>query len=167
MQPDFDTTHARALLTSVPGGQVAYFQADLRDPEKILASPVVAGTLDLTRPVALMLVAVLHFLTDADDPARVVAALLGALAPGSYLVASHVTPEHDPAGVGGLVRTYRQAGLPAQARTAREFAALAFGGLDLADPGVVLVSHWRPPASPRPAPAEVNWYGGVGRKPPR
>ena len=69
--------------------------------------------------------------------------------------------------MGGLVRTYRQAGIPAQARTAREFAALAFGGLDLADPGVVLVSQWRPPASPRPTPAEVNWYGGVGRKPPR
>jgi S-adenosyl methyltransferase len=95
-----------------------------------------------------------------------VATLLGALAPGSYLVASHVTPEHDPAGVGGLVRTYRQAGIPAQARTAREFAALAFGGLDLADPGVVLVSDWHPPAAPRPTPAEVNWYGGVGRKPP-
>ena len=163
--------HARTLLTSsTPGGQTAYFQADLRDPEKILASPVVAGTLDLTKPVALMLVAVLHFLTDADDPARVVATLLGALAPGSYLVASHVTPEHDPAGVGGLERTYRQAGIPAQARTAREFEALAFGGLDLIDPGVVLVSRWHPPADPRestgPAPAEVNWYGGVGRKPP-
>jgi len=160
-------THARALLTSAPGGQTAYFQAVLRDPEKVLASPVVAGTLDLTRPVALMLVAVLHFLTDADDPAQVVATLLRALAPGSYLVASHVTAEHDPAGVGGLVRTYQQAGIPAQARTAREFAALAFDGLDLADPGVVLVSQWRPPAGPagpRPTPAEVNWYGGVGRK---
>ncbi len=157
--------HARTLLTSTPGGQTAYFQADLRDPEKILASPVVAGTLDLTKPVALMLVAVLHFLTDADDPARVVATLLGALAPGSYLVASHVTPEHDPAGVGGLVRTYRQAGIPAQARTAREFAALAFGGLELIGPGVVLVSQWHPPAGPLPRPAEVNWYGGVGRKP--
>jgi S-adenosyl methyltransferase len=100
-----------------------------------------------------------------NDPARVVATLLGALAPGSYLVASHVTPEHDPAGVGGLVRTYRQAGLPAQARTAREFAVLAFGGLELIDPGVVLVSQWHPPADPRPLPAEVNWYGGVGRKP--
>ena len=77
-----------------------------------------------------------------------VATLLGALAPGSYLLASHVTPEHDPAGVGGLERTYRQAGIPAQARTAREFAALAFGGLELVDPGVVLVSQWRPPASP-------------------
>ena len=148
-----------------PGRPTAYIEADLRDPEKILASPVVAGTLDLTQPVALMLVAVLHFLIDADDPARVVATLLGALPPGSYLVASHVTPEHDPAGVGGLERTYRQGGIPAQARTAREFAALAFGGLELIDPGVVLVSEWRPPAGPRPLPAEVNWYGGVGRKP--
>jgi SAM-dependent methyltransferase len=157
--------HAHTLLADAPGGETAYFHGDLRDPEKILASPVVTGTLDLSRPVALILVAVLHFLTDADDPARLVATLLGALAPGSYLVASHVTPEHDPAGVGGLERTYRQAGIPAQARTAREFAALAFGGLELTDPGVVLVSQWRPPATPRPLPAEVNWYGGVGRKP--
>ncbi len=165
--------HACTLLATGPGlarapglgGETAYFHGDLRDPEKILASPVVTGTLDLSRPVALILVAVLHFLTDADDPARVVAALLGALAPGSYLVASHVTPEHDPAGVGGLERTYRQAGIPAQARTAREFKAMAFSGLELTDPGVVLVSQWRPPATPRPLPAEVNWYGGVGRKP--
>ena len=106
---------------------------------------------------------ILHFLTDADDPAGVVATLLGALAPGSYVVASHVTPEHDPAGVGGLERTYRQAGIPAQARTAAEFAALAFRGLEMIEPGVVLVSEWRPPAGPRPPAAEVNWYGGIGR----
>jgi SAM-dependent methyltransferase len=107
--------HARALLTSVPEGCTAYIDADLRDPETILASPEVAETLDLSRPVALMLVAVLHFLVDADDPGRVVATLLDALAPGSYLAASHVTPEHDPDGVHGLERTYRQAGIPAQA----------------------------------------------------
>jgi SAM-dependent methyltransferase len=156
--------HARALLTSTPEGRTAYIEADLRNPETILASPAVTETLDLSRPVALMLVAVLHFLVDADEPARVVATLLGALAPGSYLVASHVTPEHDPAGVGGLERTYRQAGIPAQTRTASEFAALAFRGLEMIDPGVVLVSEWRPPAGSRPLPAEVNWYGGIGRK---
>ena len=159
-------THARTLLTSAPGGQTAYFRGDLRDPEKILASPVVAGTLDLTQPVALMLVAVLHFLVDAEDPAQVVATLVGALAPGSYLVASHVTPEHDPAGVGGLERTYRQAGIPAQARTAREFAALAFGGLELVAPGVVLVSQWHPPAGPMGS-ADPPGPGGPGRCPPR
>ena len=72
--------HARALLTSTPEGRTAYIEADLRNPEAILASPAVAQTLDLSRPVALMLVAVLHFLVDADEPARVVATLLGALA---------------------------------------------------------------------------------------
>jgi SAM-dependent methyltransferase len=157
-------SHAQSLLTSTPDGRTAYIDADLRAPEQILASPAVAGTLDLSQPAALMLVAVLHFLVDADDPARLVATLTGALAPGSYLVASHVSPEHDPAGVGGLVRTYRQAGIPAQARTAAEFAALAFRGLDMIDPGVVLVSEWRPPPGPRPPAAGVNWYGGVGRK---
>ncbi len=156
--------HARALLVGTPQGRTAYIDADLRDPERILASPAVTGTLDLSRPIALMLVAVLHFLTDADDPARLVATLLGALAPGSYLVASHVTPEHDREGVSGLERTYRQGGIPAQARTAAEFAALAFRGLEMIDPGVVLVSEWRQPAGPRPLPAEVNWYGGIGRK---
>ncbi|MGH3409631.1 MAG: SAM-dependent methyltransferase [Streptosporangiaceae bacterium] len=156
--------HAGALLASAPSGRTAYLDADLRDPEQIRASPAVAQTLDLTRPVALMLVAVLHFVVDADDPGRLVDTLLGALAPGSYLVASHVTAEHDPAGVGGLVRTYRQGGIPAQARTAAEFAALAFRGLELIDQGVVLVSEWRRPAGPRPPAAEVNWYGGIARQ---
>jgi SAM-dependent methyltransferase len=157
--------HAQALLNSTPQGRTAYIEADLRNPEKILSSPAVAETLDLSQPVALMLVAILHFLVDADDPAGIVATLLDALAPGSYLVASHVTPEHDPEGVGGLERTYRQSGIPAQARTAADFTALGFGGLEMIDPGVVLVSEWRRPPGPRPLPAEVNWYGGIGRKP--
>jgi SAM-dependent methyltransferase len=157
--------HARALLTSTSQGRTAYIDADLRDPEKLLASRTVRQTLDLRRPVGLMLVAILHFLVDADDPARVVAALLSALPSGSYLVASHVTPEHDPAGVGGLVRTYRASGIPAQVRSADEFTALAFTGLELIDPGVVLVSDWRSRARKRPPPEEVNWYGGIGRKP--
>jgi hypothetical protein len=158
-------SHARVLLDSAPQGRTAYIDADLREPEKILASPAVGKTLDLSRPVALMLVAVLHFLTDADDPARIVATLLDALPAGSYLVASHVTPEHDPDGVGGLERTYRLGGVPAQARTAGDFAALAFRGLEMIDPGVVLVSEWRPQGSgPRPSAADVSWYGGIGRK---
>jgi SAM-dependent methyltransferase len=157
--------HAQALLDSAPAGRTDYIHADLREPAAILASPALHGTLDLSQPVALMLVAILHFLPDADDPAGLIAALLDALPPGSCLVASHVTPEHDPEGVGGLERTYRQGGIPAQARTAAEFTALAFGGLELIDRGVVRVLGWRPSAGPRPAAAEVSWYGGIGRKP--
>ncbi|MEP7024866.1 MAG: SAM-dependent methyltransferase [Actinomycetota bacterium] len=158
-------THARVLLNSSAEGRTAYIDADLRDPEKILASPEVRETLDFTQPVALMLVAILHFLVDADDPARLVASILDTLPAGSYLVASHVTPEHDPEGVGGLERAYQQGGIPAQARTARDFAELAFSGMELIDPGVVLVSEWRPEGKgPRPPATDVNWYGGIGRK---
>jgi hypothetical protein len=158
--------HARALLTSSPEGRTAYIQADLREPENILDDPVTRQTLDFTQPIALVLVAVLHFVPDSDGPRRIVDTLLGALPSGSYLVASHVTPEHDPVGVGGLERTYQASGLPAQARVAGDFAELAFRGLDLVDPGLVLVSEWRPDAEgERPQASEVNWYGAIARKP--
>jgi len=158
--------HAQALLTSTPEGSTAYIQADLREPEKILGGPVTRQTLDFSQPIALVLVAVLHFVPDGDDPRRIVDTLLDALPSGSYLVASHVTQEHDPEGVGGLVRTYQAAGLPAQARAAGDFAELAFRELDTVDPGLVLVSEWRPDAEGmRPPASEVNWYGAIARKP--
>jgi hypothetical protein len=158
--------HARALLTSSPEGKTAYIHADLREPGKILADPVTTATLDFSQPIALMLVAVLHFVPDEAQPRQIVDTLVEALPPGSYLVASHVTPEHDPEGVGGLERTYQASGLPAQARTADEFAALAFRGLEMIEPGPVLVSEWRPDSrGVRPLPSEVNWYGAIARKP--
>src|SRR5882757_264652 len=83
--------HARALLTSSLEGRTAYIQADLRDPGSILASPVLREVLDLGQPVALMLIAVLHFIPDEDEPGKVIAALMDALPPGSYLAASHTT----------------------------------------------------------------------------
>ena len=158
--------HARALLTSSPEGKTAYIHADLREPEKILSDPVTRATLDFSQPIALMLVAVLHFVPDEAQPRRIVDTLLGALPSGSYLAASHVTPEHDPVGVGGLARTYQASGLPAQARAANDFAELAFRGLDLVDPGLVPVSEWRPDAgSVRPPASEVNLYAAIARKP--
>jgi S-adenosyl methyltransferase len=158
--------HARALLASAPQGRTAYIQADLRSPLDILRSPVTQSVLDFTKPVALMLIAVLHFLQEEDKPETVISALLDALPSGSYLAASHVTMEHDPVGVGGGQRAYREAGLPMTVRDADEFAQLAFSGLDLVPPGVVLVSEWRPDSNaPRPTPAEVSFYGGVARKP--
>jgi S-adenosyl methyltransferase len=158
--------HARALLTSDPQGATAYIQADLRKPEMILANPATREILDFSKPVALMLVAILHFVVDEDHPAEIVRTLLDALPAGSYLVASHVTPEHDPDGVHGLERTYQQGGVPAQVRNVADFRRIAFTGLELVDPGVVLVSEWRPERQHRPAAAEVNWYGGVARKGP-
>jgi hypothetical protein len=88
-----------------------------------------------------------------------------ALPPGSYLVASHITPEHSPKGTTAAQKSFQGAGIPVQPRESDEFARLAFSGLDLVPPGVVLVSEWRPAhTGPRPTPAEVGCYGGVARK---
>ncbi len=158
--------HARALLTSDPRGACAYIDADLREPEQILAHPAVQATLDFTEPIALMLVAVLHFIPDEDEPRRLLDTLLDALPPGSYFVASHATDEHNQAGLAGAGRAYSDRGLRGALRTADEFTALAFAGLDIVEPGVVLVSEWRPePGSLQPLAAEVNTYCGVARKP--
>src|SRR5258708_9932407 len=138
--------HARALLTSSREGVCEYLDADLRDTETMLTEA--ARTLDFTQPAAVILVAVLHFLADPDDPAGVVAALVGALAPGSFVVISHLTADFAPDEVASGVAAYN-ALVPAgiTARTHREVTAL-FGGLALVPPGVVPVSEWRPDHAP-------------------
>jgi len=157
--------HARALLSSSPQGRTAYIQADLKSPLDILTSDSVRSVIDFDQPVALMLVAVLHFLGDEDKPETVLKTLLDALPPGSYLAASHITAEHEPEGIAAGQRLYREAGIQMQIRDSDEFASLAFSGLELVPPGVVLVTEWRPDSkAPRPSPAEVSCYGGVARK---
>ena len=158
--------HARALLTSDPRGRTAYIQADARDPEAILTAPDTLELLDFSQPVGLLLLGLLHLLADAYEPAEIVATLLDALPSGSYLVASHLTTEHDRERTAAGQAVMRDAGITMQKRDSDVFAAMAFTGLELVPPGVVLVSEWRPTAdAPRPAPSEVNIYGGVARKP--
>jgi hypothetical protein len=155
--------HARALLTSAPEGRTAYINADLRDPAAILSDPVTRDVLDFSQPIALMLVAILHFVPDEDKPDEILTSLLDALPSGSYLVASHATAEHSQ--VDEAVRAYRDASIPMSLRDSADFARLAFSGLELVPPGVVLVSEWRADnAGPRPLSREVNYYGGVARK---
>jgi S-adenosyl methyltransferase len=157
--------HARALLASSPHGRTAYIEADLREPKKLLEHPALRATLDLSRPVALMLVAILHFIPDQERPARIVKTLVDALPPGSYVAASHTTHEYAPGKAEAAAQIYRQRGIPFQFRSVDEFADLAFRGLDMVEPGVVPVSEWRPDGDdPRPLPAEVAWNGGVARK---
>ncbi|HEY0933307.1 MAG TPA: SAM-dependent methyltransferase [Trebonia sp.] len=158
--------HARALLTSSPEGRTAYINADIRDPATILSDPATREVLDFSQPVALMLVAVLHFVPDESKPAHIIATLLDALPAGSYLVASHLTTEHDQDATAAGQQVMRRAGITMQKRDSDEFARLAFSGLELVPPGVVLVSEWRSTAlTPSPSPFEVNCYGGVARKP--
>jgi hypothetical protein len=138
--------HARALFTSLPQGSCDYIDADLRDPETIVTQA--ARTLDFTRPAAVILVAVLHFLAPADDPAGVVAALAAALAPGSFVAISHLTADFAPEAVGAGVAAYNAyVPAPIMARSHREVTAL-LGGLSLVAPGVVPVSEWRPSPAP-------------------
>ena len=159
--------HGRALLTSTPQGRCAYLQADIRDPDYILRHPLTTETLDFGRPVALILNAVLHFFADADDPGKIVQTVLAALPSGSYVVASHGTAEYSPAlRVDGGVQAYRQGGMPVHMRDGSDFADLAFQGLTLVPPGVVVVSEWRrEPGSIPPPPDEVGINGAVARKP--
>ncbi len=159
-------THARALLRSGPEGMASYLYADIREPETILARA--SAVLDFSRPIALLLIAVLHFVPDEWDPRAILATLIRALPPGSFLIASQITDEHDPATIRAAADIYRKAtGRPAQARQADVFDELVFTGhgLHIVDPGVVLVSEWRNHSQPLPSAAEVSCYGAVARKP--
>jgi len=158
-------SHARALLTSREGGLTAYLEADLRDYEDILDHPDLLRVLKLDQPVGLLLVAILHFLTDADDPAGIMAGLLRRLAPGSYLVLSHGTMDFTPPErrEAAFPRPARHGSL--QVRTREEIAAL-LTGLDIIEPGIVAVSEWRnDDDGPHLTPSEAGIYGVVARIP--
>ncbi|MCM3883526.1 SAM-dependent methyltransferase [Frankia sp. R82] len=157
--------HARALLTSVPQGATAYLDADLHDPDRILTSPELHDTLDLTRPVALSLIAILHFLPDDHDPYNIVRRLMDALPSGSYLALTHITADHDREAVDAAAEVYRQRGIPVQARSIDDIECFV-DGLDLLYPGVRLVHRWRPDDGVPPGltDAQVSVYGAVARK---
>jgi trans-aconitate methyltransferase len=157
--------HARALLQSAPEGRTAYLDADLRDPGRILDDPDLRSTLDLSQPVALMLIAVLHFVQDEEDPYAIVRRLLSALPSGSYLALSHGTldflpPEVKAAAAASSVRS------DMFGRT-REGVARFLDGLEIVAPGVTNLTEWRAEdePDPRPAPSEVSVYGAVARVP--
>ena len=157
--------HGRALLESTPEGRSIYIEADMREPETILAHSVMRDTLDFTRPVALMLVSVLHFFMADDEVRRIVEPLVDALPAGSYVVSSHGTAEFDPAAV-EAGKAYTRGGVGVIGRDADVFADLVFKGLTLVPPGVVVVSEWRPePGTILPPRAEVSMNGAVARKP--
>ncbi len=157
-------THARALLTGTPEGRTAYLEADLRDPAAILGHPDLRATLDLDRPVGLLLVAILHFIHTDEAALPIVRTLLDALPPGSYLVASNATVDFaDEAGAAAYRAMFAAGRTDGYARSAAQFGAF-FDGLDLVPPGIVAVCDWRD-AYPDATPAEVAMYAAVGRKP--
>ena len=159
--------HARALLTSTPSGKTAYIEADVRDPAAILADPLLRATLDLTQPVGLMLIAVLHFVPGAGAAQPIVDALMEALPSGSYLVATNATKDPLPPAMAAAYDAALASGLTnIWPRDSAEFGAL-FDGLELLEPGISIVSDWRPEDDPtvRANPAHVAMLGAVARKP--
>jgi SAM-dependent methyltransferase len=156
--------HARALMSGTPQGAVAFIQADLREPEAILGDPAVAGTLDLAEPVGLVLIGVMHHLRDDDDPRRIVATLVDALAPGSYLVLSQSTPDFDPDAMGALAAASEQGGIANVPRSLADTEPF-FAGLELVEPGLVPMATWHPDPGEGLDPRSVYAYGGVARKP--
>ncbi|MFD0922349.1 SAM-dependent methyltransferase [Saccharopolyspora rosea] len=153
--------HARYLLGDDP--RVTVTQADIRDPQQVLAAPGVAGLLDFTRPVGVLAVAILHFVADSDDPAGVVAGYRDACVPGSHLAVSHlsrVTFTDEQLAHGHAI--YSRTSTPGTLRSREEIAAL-LTGYQLVDPGLVLLPQWRPeePVDDALA-ASTNSYAGVG-----
>lgn len=152
--------HARALLSSTPGGACDYIEADLRDSAAVLEAA--RRTLDFGEPVALMLLAVLQFIGDDEDPYGLVSRLLAALPSGSYLVVSHPTDDFNP-NRGESIDRYNERVVDQAVLRDREGTARFFDGLELVEPGVVAVSKWRPDSEDEAGRASSMWCG-IARK---
>jgi SAM-dependent methyltransferase len=155
--------HGREIL----GGsdRATAIQADVRQPDRILSHPDVRRLLDFDQPVAVMIVAVLHYIADADDPAGLIGRLRDALAPGSYLALSQTCGDgRGPDERLASEEVYRRADHPLHPRTRAEIGRL-FAGFELVEPGVVWVPQWRPDAGCLDDPAAAGFVGGLGRKP--
>jgi O-methyltransferase involved in polyketide biosynthesis len=156
-------SHARALLTSSPEGVTAYLDADLRDTDTIIEQA--ADTLDFTRPVAIMLLAILHYVPDLDEAQRIVARLVGAVPSGSYLAISHAASDISPEEMAEMIRRMNEHLAEGNhvGRT-REVVAEFFDGLEVLEPGVVKVTQWRAESATQ-ADGPTSLWGGVARIP--
>ena len=153
--------HARALLTSDDQGATDYIDADLRDTQTILDQAV--QTLDFSRPVAVMLIAILHVIGDDDDPYGIVAKLVDAVPPGSYLALSHPASDIEPEKMAEVKSRLNQAMYQKSTYRSHTDVSRFFHGLELVEPGVVPVQEWRP-ATEIEAKMRSAMWGGVGRK---
>jgi O-methyltransferase involved in polyketide biosynthesis len=156
-------THARALLTSSPQGKTDYIQADLRDTGTILSDAT--RTLDFTQPVAVILIAVLHFIPDADDPYRAVARLMEAVPSGSYLVMAHAASDIAPEAAAEMAQTYNAMSSASITPRSREQVARFYDGLDMIPPGLVPIAEWGLHGPIDTTVGGLIGYCGIGKKP--
>jgi SAM-dependent methyltransferase len=162
---DYDpivVSHGRALLTK--SRQAIVVHADLRQPETVLSHPSVRQHLDFGKPVAVLMLSILHFISDDDDPPGIVAAVRDALAPGSYLVIGHVTHDDAPDSmVSGAVAAFAKTSASIWPRTAAQIRRL-FNGFDLVEPGLVPAHTWRPDPGDSLVRENDLALGGIARK---
>lgn len=156
--------HSQLLLAGNENASV--IRADLRKPETILTFPETHRLLDLAQPLGLLMVGVMQFVPDSDDPWSIVAGYREKLAPGSYLAMSHFTPDGMPERMAQAVEVFKTTQEPAHPRTHAQVMRL-FDGFELVKPGLVYTSQWRPesPEDPGDHPHYSNLYAAVGRKP--
>ena len=155
-------SHARALLASHPAGATDYVDSDLRDPQKILDGA--ERLLDFSRPITVMLMAILQHIDDENDPYAIVATLMDALPPGSYLALSHPASDIDAEAMAKMAIVLNQ--MIAEKVTFRDRAAVErlFAGLELVEPGLVQASKWRPASEIEAASPAALWAGVAGKK---
>jgi DNA-binding HxlR family transcriptional regulator len=158
-------TYARALLTSSPQGAYSYIEADLREPGKILAQA--AQTLDLARPVAILLLGILHFIPDADDPWAITGRLMNGITGGGYLIIGHGASDITPGEAADMADRYNQrSAVPIRMRTKPEVARF-FKGLQMLEPGLVPLAQWWPSQPGEASPgADLAGYVGIGWRHP-
>jgi hypothetical protein len=154
-------SYARALLDK---GNVRVVEGDLRRPAEILANPEVRQAIDFAEPVGILLVGILHFIRDADNPYEVVATLRNAMMPGSFLVVSHGTGDEAPEISSVTAKEAYDSATAALVRRSKSQFERFFDGLDMVSPGVVGAQRWRQDPSPTAA-LPVGVYAGIGRQP--
>jgi hypothetical protein len=155
--------HSRAILRGFD--HATAILSDLRRPREILHDAETQGMLDFTRPIAVLMVCVLHFVPDSDDPHGIIGQYLDALVPGSYLAISHASLEGPtPSRAEEATQQYRRSVTDVTMRTRAEIIDL-FAGVELVDPGVVYLTQWHPePGADTSDPARMSTFAGVGRK---
>jgi hypothetical protein len=157
-------SHAQALLTSSPEGKTDYIQADLRDWPAISASA--QRTLDFSRPVAVLLIAVLHFILDAEDPHRMISRMMADLAPGSYLVIAHAASDIQASTAAAMAQSYNATSSLTITPRDRATVARLFDGMKMTGPGLMPLDQWGgfSPATIADPPG-LSCYCGIARKP--
>ena len=156
--------HTRAHGQEPAPSGATIVAGDVRRPAEILGNPEVRGRLDFDRPVAVLLVAVMHFVVDEDDPYGAVRTLMDAVAAGSALVLSQVTADLDPEGMRATAKAYARSSVRTAVRSGKEIAAF-FDGLEPVDPGLVTLSRWRPDERVLAGDDRIGMFGGVALKP--